>query len=181
MPLPSEQPTSQDPFPDMRISVWICSKTGDGRMASITRHHPCLLHAIILLSFVVDVIVTLDLGLHRWPVWTTTAAGAEKPLEMSSATSASHTAISTLAFFIASTVIYRINQHDRWQDHFILAGITSGVASSFLCGGGLHSAILQFMPWTVILSLLCSIVCHRIAGSTCCKSLVLEEKAPLLP
>jgi hypothetical protein len=89
-------------------------------------------------------------------------------------------AASTIAFFTASTVIYRINVGDRCQDHFLLAGISSGVTSGFILGGGLHTVILNVMPWTVMLSLLCSMIYHRIAELTQRRIQVTEEKAPLL-
>jgi len=120
----------------------------------------------------VDGIAALDLSQNHWY-----CSFALEPGPFS----ASHTAISTIAFFTASTIIYRINVHDLWQDHFLLAGITSGVVSGLLLKGQLQKAILQFIPWTVMLSLLFSTIHHRTVQFARHTSSVLEEKVPLLP
>jgi hypothetical protein len=88
-------------------------------------------------------------------------------------------AASAIAFFAASTIIYRIHIKDSCQDHFILAGILSGVTMGFLLGGGLHTIIFNVMPWTVMFSLLWSMIYHRIADLPRCRTPV-TEKAPLL-
>jgi len=157
----------------MRLPRWSSYKCGDGPVESTTRLHHCLLYAIVLLSFIVDAIAALDLGQHRWPLCIL--------LETSSTITASHMALSTIAFFVASTIIYRINVYDQWQDHFLLVGITSGIVSGLLLTGELQEAILQFIPWTVMLSLLFSTIHHRTDQFARCRSPVLEEKAPLLP
>jgi len=156
----------------MRLPRWSSYRCGDGPVESTTRLHDCLLYAIVLLSFIVDAIAALDLGQHRWPLCML--------LETSTVT-ASHTALSIIAFFAASTTIYRINFHDQWQDNFLLAGITSGAASGLLLTEGLQEAILQFIPWTVMLSLLFSTILHRTVDFPCGRSPALEEKVPLLP
>jgi len=156
----------------MRLPRWLCCKCGDGTMESTTRLHHCLLCATMLLCFIVDTIAALDLGQHNWPL--------RMLLETSTLTS-SHTAVSIIAFFTASTIIYRVNVHDQWQDLFLLTGITSGATSGLLLKGGLQEAILQFIPWTVMLSLLLSTILHRTVQFARCRSPVLEEKAPLLP
>ena len=141
-------------------------------MESTTRLHHCLLYAAMLLCFIVDTIAALDLGQHRWPLCI---------LLESSTITATHTAVSTIAFFTATTIVYQINMHDQRQDLFLLTGITSGVASGLLLKGGLQEAIFQFMPWTVMLSLLFSTILHRTVQFARCRSPVSEEKAPLLP
>ena len=155
----------------MRLPRWLCCKCGDGTMESTTRLQHYLLCAILLLCFIVDAIAALDLGRYRWQCFSLEPGPY----------SASHTAVSTIAFFTASTIIYRINSHDQSQDHFLLVGITSGAASGLLLKGGLQEAILQFIPWTVTLSLLFSTILHRTVQFARCRSPVLEEKAPLLP
>jgi hypothetical protein len=89
-------------------------------------------------------------------------------------------AISTIAFFTASTVIYRINVGDRYQDHFLLMGILLGIGFGFLSGGDLHTVVLEVMPWTIMGSLLCSIINHRTVELARCRDPLLQEKAPLL-
>lgn len=156
----------------MRLPRWLCCKCGDGPVESTTRLNHCLLCVILLLCFIVDAIAALDLGQNHWY-----CSFALEPGPFS----ASHTAASTIAFFAASTIIYRVNVHDQRQDHFLLAGITSGAASGLLLKGGLQEAIVQFIPWTVMLSLLFSTILHRTVQFARCRSPVLEEKAPLLP
>ena len=141
-------------------------------MESTTRLQNSLLWVILLLCFIADAIAALDLSQNHW-----FCSFALEPGPFS----ASHTAISTIAFFAASAIIYRVNILDQWQDNFLLAGITSGAASGLLLKGGLQEAIFQFMPWTVILSLLFSTILHRTVDFTCCRSPTLEEKTPLLP
>jgi len=156
----------------MSLPRWLCGSCGSGPVETATRFQHCSSYVVLLLSFIVDAIAALDLGPHRWPLCI---------LLDSSTITAPHTAASTVAFFAASTIIYRINVHDQWQEHFLLAGITSGAASGLLLKGGLQEAILQFIPWTVMLSLLFSTIHHRTVQFARCKSPVLEEKVPLLP
>jgi len=156
----------------MRLPRWSYCKCGDATMQCTAWLRQCLLHTILVLSFIVDAIAALDLGQHKWQCFST---------ETTSDTGANHRTVSTIAFFTASTIIYRTNVHDQWQDHFLLAGITSGAGSGLLLKGGLQEAILQFLPWTVMLSLLFSTIHHRTVQFARCRSPVLEEKAPLLP
>jgi len=157
-----------------------CLHCGDGphntTLRPTTWLHHCLLYTALLTSFLVDTIAALDLGRHKWPSWLITSTIHSE----TSAMCFNHMAASTVAFFTASTVIYRISVGDQCQDHFLLAGITSGVAVGFLLGGGLHTVIFNVMPWTVMSALLCSIIYHRIARLAPCRATVVEEKAPLL-
>jgi len=156
----------------MSLPRWLCGSCGSRPVETATRFQHCSLYVVLLLSFIVDAIAALDLGQHKWQCFST---------ETTTDTGANHRTVSTIAFFTASTIIYRINVHDQWQDHFLLAGITSGAGSGLLLKGGLQEAILQFIPWTVMLSLLFSTIHHRTVQFARCRSPVLEEKVPLLP
>lgn len=161
---------------DMRRLHICCSHYGNRPECTTTWLHHCLSYTALLTSFLVDTIAALDLGRHRWPSWLiTTTIHSE-----TSAACFNHMAASTVAFFTASTIIYQISVGDQCQDHFLLAGITSGIAVGFLLSGGLHTVIFNVMPWTVMSALLCSIIYHRIARLAPCRATVVEEKAPLL-
>ena len=156
----------------MRLQRWFCYNCGDEPTESTAWLQYCLLHAIILLSFIVDTIAALDLGHHTWPLCNPPDPNTFSVYE---------TATSTILYFTASTIIHHANSHYQWRDRFLFVGITSGVASGLLFREGLQEAILEFMPWTVLLSLLFSTIHHRTNQFARSRTPVLEEKTPLLP
>jgi hypothetical protein len=134
---------------------------------------------LVSTAFLVAAMAALDVGDYPWS-WSAALRTINTcRLDLGDeAFSAGHIIISCIAFTIAATSIYRINIFHLYQDHFLFAGITSGVGIGFIFGGGLQAAIFTVMPWMIMLSLLCSIIFHAYLPHRSTE--VEHEKAALL-
>jgi hypothetical protein len=136
---------------------------------------------IAFIAFYIAAMATLDVG--NYPGSWSWSSALRKVVSCRGALgddafSAWHVIISCIAFTIATTLLYRINIGHRYQDHFLFAGITTGVGIGFIQGKGLQPAILNFMPWTTMLALMCSIILHALLPEQ--EDTMLDEKLNLL-
>jgi hypothetical protein len=140
-------------------TFWYCSECGDG--SRLKPREP--FNWYYRSSFYIDAVAALDIGNYPWS-WSSALRRVTSCRGNlgDDALSAGYLIVSSIAFTIASTVIYRINIDHQYQNRFLFAGITSGVGMGFVLGGGLQMAILRVMPWTIILALMCSIILHAL-------------------
>jgi hypothetical protein len=126
-------------------------------------YYRCLIIAVVLSSFYIDAMAALAIGNYpcSWNSALRRVIRCRGDLG-DGAFSAGLLIVSSIAFTIASTVIYHINIDHQYQDRFLFAGITSGVGIGFILGEGLQTAILKIMPWTIMLALMCSIILHAL-------------------
>lgn len=71
------------------------------------------------------------------------------------------TVLSSLAFTASTTLLYHFNKSDQYQDHFLFGGITLGLVAGLAIGRNLAEIMLKIFPWTILASLVCSILFHR--------------------
>jgi MFS family permease len=148
-------------------TFWYCSECGDDSRLKprepFNWYYRCLIIAVVLSSFYIDAMAALTIGDYPWS-WNSTLRRVIRCRGDlgDDALSAGLLIVSSIAFTIASTIIYRINIDHRYQDRFLFGGITSGVGIGFILGGGLQTAILKVMPWTIMLALMCSIILHAL-------------------
>lgn len=67
-----------------------------------------------------------------------------------------------IAFTAAMTILCHVHKSDQHQSQFVFAGITTGVVAGMAMERDLRSTLLKALPWTILLSLLLSIVFHGI-------------------
>ncbi|KAF2826158.1 hypothetical protein CC86DRAFT_370243 [Ophiobolus disseminans] len=72
------------------------------------------------------------------------------------------TVASSIMFTVAATMLYYNHKGDSHQDTYLLGGITAGVICGLAYERDLQNAMLYVMPWAILLSLLSSIVAHRV-------------------
>jgi hypothetical protein len=64
----------------------------------------------------------------------------------------------------ATTYFFHRHKRDRYQYLFLLAGAVCPLLLGAWFNLDARGAIMEFMPWTVLLALICSAACHRLTG-----------------
>jgi hypothetical protein len=78
-----------------------------------------------------------------------------------------HKVMGAVAFTAATTAIYHLNRHHRYQDCCLFTGITAGIvaglaksSSSERCN--VYEAGAKLLTWSILAGLLCSMIIHRL-------------------
>lgn len=89
--------------------------------------------------------------------------GAVDSFQGSKQSSCSTSRVASPVVFTAATVaLYHAHKEDQYQDRVLLGGITLGTIIGMGIGRDLYDTIMKIMPWTILLSLLCSICLHKL-------------------
>lgn len=70
----------------------------------------------------------------------------------------------SLVYGLAMATFYYRHNDDKYQHLFLVSGVLSGLFPGLSCGLDARAALMEFVPWAVILSLGCSAACHELVG-----------------
>lgn len=70
--------------------------------------------------------------------------------------------ISCIIFGSSTTALYQIYSEDARQDSYIFGGFGLGIIIGLVAEQDLQSVLLKILPWTILLSMLFSILGHRL-------------------
>lgn len=74
-----------------------------------------------------------------------------------------HNVLSLVVFTTATTTIYHVTPRHRFQDHFLLVGFILGAVIGMVIRD-MEDMLLRVLPWTILASLMFSIVVHGVQG-----------------
>lgn len=107
------------------------------------------LHVSVLALYTSELTSSMqDVALRSFTSWESSSSPARRLL-------------ACLTFGISVTVLCTLRRHDRYQSHFLLAGILCSLTIGLVSGASQDMIIFGYLVWGVQLSLLLSGVWHR--------------------
>lgn len=150
---------------ELSANTWLdvpCDTEKEGYMSAWSLGGVCT-SLVAPVSFCVGAAAALDVGDYLNPIITSPWSTYHECPTFSPDNRVSctrHMIVSTLAFSAATTTLRLHRRDDRYQDHFLLAGMTLGICGGLWRHKNLEGTIFKVLPWAVLGALLCSMIFH---------------------